>query len=58
VLSLAQSLTKPGGNVGGGIVIECLRAFAIKSEMNVQILTEEERFAELNGRTLSRGRSA
>ena len=50
--SVGESVSKPGGNVGGGIEYD-LRTFAIKTEMNVQILTEEERFPELNGKTLS-----
>jgi hypothetical protein len=43
---------RPGANVGLGIEYY-LRTFAIKSAMNVHILSNDRHFAELDGATLS-----
>ena len=50
--SLGEGVTRPGANVGWGVEYY-LRTFAIKSEMNVHILSNDRDFAELDGATLS-----
>ena len=50
--AVGDSVAKPGGNVGWGAEYY-LRVFAVKSEMNVHILSDEEGFPELNGNTLA-----
>ena len=50
--SLGEGVTRPGANVGLGVEYY-LRTFAIKSEMNVHILSNDKHFAELDGATLS-----
>lgn len=48
----STEVTKPGGNLGWGLEYH-LRTFALKSEMNVQILNDERNLPELKGHTLT-----
>lgn len=48
----SSAVTKPGGNLGWGLEYH-LRTFALKSEMNVQILNDEKNLPELKGNTLT-----